>query len=538
MKKIFIVFALFVNLLFAVDIALTQTPVENNETALPSENIQVFGANLFRGKFANITSIRFNPNYRINVGDKILVTFWGAFNEQYQVTVDSQGNIFIPRVGVIHVLGVPAGKLNKIIKAAVKKVFKNNVFVYANVLNYQPINVFVSGNVNMPGLYQGLSSDSVIQFLDKAKGINLKNGSFRKIYIKRDDKIVKKIDLYDFLLGGNLSLFQFKTGDVIVVDNLKYYVFVKGDVKRPYRFELLNQCIDLKKLKEFALPNETATTVLVYEWQKDGKLVTHKLPINDDNYKICSGSEVEFLSDHNAFNITVNLDGEVAGTHTIVVPKGTSLGELLNKIPYSPLANKNAVQIYRKSIAKLQKQLLEAQLKDLEARVLTASSVTTGGAQIRKEEAQLIMDFIQRARKIEPKGRVVLNKESNLSKVILEDGDTIYIPKKSSVITIQGEVKIPGAQTYVPGYKIMDYIKSVGGFTDRADKEHVLIIRQSGKVITYDADAFFRKSVKIKPGDSILVLGKPNSENLQISKDITQILYQIAVSAGIVLRLF
>jgi len=538
MKKLIVFFIAFIQFVFAVDIALTQTPVDNNTTQLPTENIQVFGANLFRGKFSNISSVRFNPNYRINIGDKILIMFWGAFNEQYQVTVDSQGNIFIPRVGVIHVLGVPAGKLNEVIKSAVKKVFKNNVFVYANVMNFQPINVFVSGNVNLPGLYQGLSSDSVIQFLDKAKGINLKNGSFRKIYIKRDDKIIKKIDLYDFLLGGNLSLMQFRNGDVIVVGDLKYYIYVKGDVKRPYRFEILNKCIDLKELKSLALPNETATAVLVYEWQKDGKLVTHKISINENNYNVCSGSEVEFLADHNAFNVTINLDGEVLGSHTIVVPKGTSLKELLQKIAYSPLANKSAVQIYRKSVAKLQKQLIDAQLKDLEARVLTASSVTTSGAQIRKEEAQLIMDFINRAKNIQPKGRVVLNKESNLSKVILEDGDTIYIPKKSSVITIQGEVKIPGAQTYVPEYKIMDYIKSVGGFTDRADKEHVLVIRQSGKVITYDADAFFRKSIKIKPGDSILVLGKPNSENLQISKDITTILYQIAVSAGVVLRLF
>jgi hypothetical protein len=210
----------------------------------------------------------------------------------------------------------------------------------------------------------------------------------------------------------------------------------------------------------------------------------------------------------------------------------------LSQLNYSPLANIKAIQLYRKSVAKLQKALIDSQLRDLEARVLTASSVTTGGAAIRKEEAQLIMDFIQRAKKVQPRGRVVLNNETNLSKIILESDDTIFIPKKSNIITIQGEVKIPGAQTYVPGYKIDDYIKSVGGFTDRADREHVLIIRQNGKIITYDADSFFRKNVIILPGDSILVLGKPNSENLQITKDITQILYQIAVSAGVVLRLF
>ena len=77
-----------------------------------------------------------------------------------------------------------------------------------------------------------------------------------------------------------------------------------------------------------------------------------------------------------------------------------------------------------------------------------------------------------------------------------------------------------------------------GGFTDIADTKHILIIKQTGKVITYNFDEFFRKSVIISSGDFILVLGKPNSENLQITQDITQIIYQIAVSAGVALRLF
>ena len=533
----FLFLILFVVNLFAVDIAMTQTPVENNATVNLNVSEKPFGYNLFLGKFSNIKQFIYNPNYRINIGDEIVVMFWGAFDAEYKLKVDNQGNIFIPRVGVIHVLGLEAGKLNKVIQNAVRKVFKRNVFVYANVLNYQPISVFVTGAVNSPGLYQGLSSDSVLQFLDKAKGINLKDGSFRKVYVKRNGRIVKSYDLYDFLTGGNLEMFQFRNGDVIYVDNLKYYVYVTGNVKRPYRFEFLNPVITLNELKKLALPNTDVTNVIVYH--NVGKdVVTKKVNINDENFKIYNGDEVQFLADTLTKNITVNIEGEVLNGHKLVVNKGTSLAEVLKKINYSNDANVNAIQLYRKSIAKLQKQLIDAQLRDLEARVLTASSITTGGAQIRKEEAELIMNFIKRARAIKPKGRVVLNKDTNLSKVILEEGDVIYIPKKSNIVTIQGEVKIPGAQTYVPEYKIMDYIKSVGGFTDRADKEHVLIIRQSGKILTYDADAFFRKNVKIMPGDSILVLGKPNSENLQISKDITQILYQIAVSAGIVLKLF
>ena len=534
MKKLLLSLFFIINL-FGVDIAMTQTPLDANITI--SKTKKVFGHNLFNGKFSNIKQYRFNPNYRINIGDNINIMFWGAYNTELKVTVDNQGNIFIPKVGIINVLGIKASQLNQKIKQEVKKVFKNNVNVYANILNYQPVSIFVSGSVNNPGLYEGLSSDSIIQFLDKAKGINLENGSFRNIYIKRNSKTIKKIDLYNFLLGGDLNLFQFRNGDVIFVDNINYYVYVKGDVKRDYRFELKNNTTTLGKIIKEAIPNKTATNVIIYHWA-NGKISTTKLSLNDKNYTIYNGDEIEFLSDNNANQITIHLTGEIKGTHTLILQKGTSLQKVLNLINYSNLANKQAIQLYRKSIAKLQKQLLDSQLKDLESRVLSASSVTTNGATIRKEEANMILQFIQRAKQIQPKGRVVLNKQTNLSNVILENEDTIYIPKKSSIITIQGEVKIPGAQTYVEKYKIDDYINSVGGFTDRADKEHILIIKPNGKVLTYNFDEFFRKSVIISKGDSILVLSKANSENLQITKDITQILYQIAVSAGVVLRLF
>ncbi len=42
----------------------------------------------------------------------------------------------------------------------------------------------------------------------------------------------------------------------------------------------------------------------------------------------------------------------------------------------------------------------------------------------------MVLDFINRALKVEPKGQVIINRETPLSEVILEDGDEIYIPKR------------------------------------------------------------------------------------------------------------
>lgn len=149
----------------------------------------------------------------------------------------------------------------------------------------------------------------------------------------------------------------------------------------------------------------------------------------------------------------------------------------------------------------------------------------------------MILNFIDRAKKIQPKGRVVLNDGSDFKHVILENEDTIYIPKKSNIITIQGEVKLPGAQTYVEDRDAEDYIDACGGFNFRADTDNVLLLHPNGHVISFDASSY-GGSEPVMPGDSLLVLGKPDSKSLQIVKDITQIIYQIAVGAAVVLRAY
>jgi hypothetical protein len=48
---------------------------------------------------------------------------------------------------------------------------------------------------------------------------------------------------------------------------------------------------------------------------------------------------------------------------------------------------------------------------------------------------------------------------------------------------------------------------------------------------------FSSQDSNVEPGDSVLVLGKLDSKNIPIVKDLTQILYQIAVGAGVLIRL-
>ena len=536
MKKIIFILLLVFIKLFAINIDVSSTKEDTNISVIDTKE-KVFGYRLFNGSFSTNKQYRYNPNYLLNIGDVVNVRLWGAFDFNASIPVDSQGNIFLPKVGTIHVEGLRNDQLSQLLEQKIKKVFKQNVYVYADLNNYQPVSVFVTGAVNKPGLYEGLSSDSIIQFLDKAKGIESNSGSYRNITILRENKPIKKFDLYNFLENGKLDSFQFKMGDVINVNNIENYVEVLGDVKRPYRFELQGKTIKLKNLLKAVILNPTATNFTITKWNKNNEKIINIYEIkNNENFIIHSGEMIEFLPDHNTKNISIKITGEHNGIHNLIVPKGTTLADVFKKIKPSTLSDINSFKLYRKSVAIKQKKLLDAQLNDLEAKTLTTGSLSTEEAIIRKQEAQLVLNFIKRARQVKFKGKVVINKDTNLSLITLEDEDEIYIPKKSRMITIQGEVMLPGSQSYVKSMSFDDYIDSCGGYTFRANKKQILIIKKNGQVISYDASSWFGTTYKVQPGDSILVMGKVDSKYLQVVKDITQIVYQIAVGAAVVLR--
>lgn len=121
----------------------------------------LFGSQLFSGRFASEAFSGFNPEYRIAVGDRVSVRMWGAFNFEAAQAVDAQGNIFIPNVGPVRVLGVRNADLNQQVESQVKRTFRASVGVYATLEAAQPVKVYVTGFVRAPGLYGGLSSDSV-----------------------------------------------------------------------------------------------------------------------------------------------------------------------------------------------------------------------------------------------------------------------------------------------------------------------------------------------------------------------------------------
>jgi protein involved in polysaccharide export with SLBB domain len=542
-----LIFSVIVAVLFslscmAAELSISESVIadpekEIAEAAIAGEEQPIFGNNLFKGHFADIQQPSFNKDYLINIGDMINIRIWGAFEFAAEMPVDTQGNIFLPKVGTVQVLGVRNKDLLSVVEDKIKKSYKDMVFVYANVATYQPITVFVTGNVNDPGLYQGMSSDSVLQYIDRAGGITLQYGSFRNIEIFRGSKVVKKIDLYSFLVSGQNELFQFQSGDVISVHSIMHQVTVTGDVKRPFKFEFAEKTIPLKQLLNLAMLKPETTNYTISRWQRNNqaKLISGSIKDTDKLY-VMAGDTLEFFSDHTSSLNKISITGEHDGLSTILVKKEATLGDVLKEIKLNPRSNPASVQVFRKSVAEQQKQLLLAHLQSLETTILKSSSMTAEESQIRSAESKTYMSFIERAKQVEPKGQIVINEKTNFFTIYLEEGDQIYIPAITNLAYIQGEVSIPGTHTFVEGYSAYDYIELTGGLTDSADKKNILVVAQNGGVKRYESQGQLKDAL-LNNGDSVLVMPKIAGKNIQITKGITQIMYQIAVSVGVLLAL-
>jgi protein involved in polysaccharide export with SLBB domain len=493
----------------------------------------MFGSQMFSGRFASEAFSGFNPEYQIAVGDRITVRMWGGFNHEATQAVDAQGNLFVPNVGPVKVLGVRNGELNATVEAQVKRTFRASVGVYATLEAAQPVKVYVSGFVRAPGLYAGLSSDSVLYYLDRAGGIDPARGSYLQVDVLRSGRPRAKVDLYRFLLEGRIDPLQLQDGDTIVVAPRKHTVQVAGEVLNPYVFEFASAQVSGADLLAIARPRPGATHLsIVRKIGAERRSEYH--PLNTAaGVWIQDGDEVTLTSDKYPGTILVRIEGAHVGERSLVLPYGARLKDAMARLKPAPQANVAALQLYRKSVAVRQRELLEGSLRSLETYALTARSATSEEASLRQREGEQILQFVERARRAQPRGQVVLADAAGAGETLLEDGDVIRVPEASNVVLVSGEVLMPNALVFAEGLDIEAYIRRAGGYTQGADEARVLVVRQDGSIV----EALPSARTVLRAGDELMVLPKVETKNIEVTRGITQIIYQIAVAARIALGL-
>lgn len=205
--------------------------------------LHVYGRQLFDEgptTFAPMDHIPVPADYVLGPGDQLLIRVWGKIEFDDGVTVDRDGQIFIPRVGSLRVAGLRYEQLDSDLRAAIGNLYKG-FELSVTMGKLRSIQIFVLGSARQPGAYTVSSLSTLVNALFASGGPSA-TGSMRHIQLRRDNRVVADFDIYDLLRRGDKSHdAQLLPGDVIFIPPAGPQVAIIGSVNEPGIYELKSE---------------------------------------------------------------------------------------------------------------------------------------------------------------------------------------------------------------------------------------------------------------------------------------------------------
>jgi polysaccharide export outer membrane protein len=210
-------------------------------------------------------------DYVLGPGDVINVQLYGNEDMKVSLPVNRDGTINMPKLGPRSVIGLTFGELKDEIEQRVdEQLIGTEAAVTLGKL--RSIRIFVVGDVKRPGAFTVSSLARMTNALFYAGGIT-EIGSLRNVQLKRDGKLIKKLDLYDLLLKGDTSNdAQLRANDVVFVPPVNFQVAIDGEIKRPAIYEIKKERTfeQVVSLAGGLLPTADATSVQLKRVNRQG----------------------------------------------------------------------------------------------------------------------------------------------------------------------------------------------------------------------------------------------------------------------------
>ena len=464
---------------------------------------KVFGMSMFAAgglSFEADLRIATPRNYQLGPDDELNIDIFGNALDNYKVKVSPEGTIRILNLSPIYVSGLTIEAASERIVGRLRQLYQginmpgSGVSAQITLGNIRSIKVTITGEVVKAGTYTVSSLATVFNALYAAGGPS-ENGSFRNIKVIRDNKIVRVLDLYDFLLRADQKdNIRLQDQDIIRVADYETRVEVEGEVKRPMIFEV-EKTETLKDVLRFAGgftdKAYTYTIALRRNTARELKLINITqdevgafIPQRGDKYKV--GEILERFENRVQIKGAVFREGEFAlesGSSTVkeLIKKAEGLREdaFMNRAIINRQKGDNDPIVISFDLAKLMK----GEIDDIPL----------------KREDVIVIRSIKSLR-------------------------------EKRVIYIDGEVNKGGKFDYVEGLTIADMIVLANGFKDGASNSKIELARrvkddttglaseQNVRIETFDIDRDLKISISdartlIQPFDKIIVRKSPRYED-------------------------
>ena len=453
-------------------------------TAFVSENITVYGRNIFRDKnlnFAPSENLATPRNYRLGPGDEVIIDVFGRNQTTLRGVISPEGSINVDILGPVYLSGMTIEEANKYLKKRLAQIYSglgktSGTDMRLSLGQIRTIQITVVGDVPHPGTYVLSAFATAFHALYKAGGV-IEPGTLRDIKVLRDDKVIAKIDVYEFLLNGTMSSdVRLDEGDVILVSPYKSLVSIEGGVKRAMFFEMkdgetLSQLLDYAG--GFTNGANTSSVTVYRQDQKSFEVRT----VEDKEFAsfvMKNGDRVEIGQLQSRFENRVTIHGSVFFPGTYELGTVRTAKELVDKAGgLLPEAYTDRVVVHRERPDKTQ-EVFSLNLTDI--------------------LAGLRPDFV------------------------LDNNDELFISstpdlKERGTMTISGMVAKPGSYPFAENTTIEDFIIMAGGLLDGASTSRVDVTRRkkdaNGMVATSDIGELYSFSLEnglADTGDRAFVL--------------------------------
>ncbi len=480
--------------------------------------LPVYGRDLFEGRqpFAADAALPAPTDYLLGPGDEVRLQVVGPVDFASNLVIDRNGQVTLPKVGVITLAGVAVRDLESTLRTSLAKVF-TNFTASASLGRLRGIQVYVVGQAVQPGTLQVSSLSTLVSALYASGGPNA-SGSMRNIELKRSGKLITTLDLYDFISRGDKSRdVALMSGDVIFIPPAGPRVAVNGAIDQAAIYELKatsNSVADILALSGGVPTLATTQRALLERISRTSNppRQVQELVLNDQGLRqpMMDGDVLTLLGISPAFGNAVTLQGAVAGALRYRWFEGMRLLDLIPEVDAlitSDYYKRKNLLVQNIDVAK-------------DAGGSVASRIKGSVDQINWDYAVIErLDRVKLTTELIPfnLGMVVLQKNA-AANLALQAGDVVTIlsqndlrlpqEKQARLVRVEGEVAVPGIYQLKAGETLPQLLKRVGGLSSQA--------------YVFGAD-FRRESVRIRQQENLDTLVRKLEAQMQSQQVVSNV---------------
>jgi protein involved in polysaccharide export with SLBB domain len=392
--------------------------------------------------------------FLVRPAEKLTVTFIGSKVPSLELTVDPEGRVIHSSLGIIQLSGLTLSQAREKLIPVLKKLFTAES-IEISISSPRQVGIHVSGAVERPGLYRAFMSQHLSEVIAMAGGVS-ENGSRRRVEFRGGAKtLIADLDKAEFMADASADFYVYAGSAIHVPEKSVTIISVVGEVTHPRSIELVDDDNLTTLISLAGGVTQSGDASKAYVLDGNGSLKAGAIII------VPPAADAAVQSNIHIFG-AVHKQGRIPFSNQMTLGSAFQLAE-----NFTAPANSGRVTVFRR--------LPADEWGAISAQRYAISTADASG--------KLDVSFP------------------------LQADDSVFVPKRKTVVTLEGEIALPGNYLHTEGKSASYYINLAGGFLASADKTEISIYDRITRQTTRQS-----VGVIIRDGDKIVVLKAPESK--------------------------